>query len=258
MGAGTPPAVVQAWTATRASAERSRSEWCGRSFGSMAICGADSCAHAGFPRRTASNRTGIARSLEVCGESRRDHTHADPLTRNGGSHVEHHHRRRRRRTRGPRGRGHRRPDRARGRRRDRPRVARAQAGRHRAAVAAGQGRLGSRRGRPARGIRARRRPSSRRSPRSRRCSRTRRRTSRLRQADFEVAGRGLRRARLLDSLVVFQPQRHRVDGIRHLVVFPMYTQNGSTDRHVEALSSRRSGPSSSPRSRRATTATSCS
>ncbi|MBT2517369.1 hypothetical protein J7E29_07990 [Streptomyces sp. ISL-90] len=39
----------------------------------------------------------------------------------------------------------------------------------------------------------------------------------------------------LDSLQEFQPQRHRVDGIRHLVVFPMYTQNGSTDRHVEAL-----------------------
>lgn len=39
----------------------------------------------------------------------------------------------------------------------------------------------------------------------------------------------------LDSLVAFQPQEHRVDGIRHLVVFPMYTQNGSPDRHVEAL-----------------------
>jgi len=39
----------------------------------------------------------------------------------------------------------------------------------------------------------------------------------------------------LDSLVEFQPQQHRVDGIRHLVVFPMYTQNGSPDRHVEAL-----------------------
>jgi hypothetical protein len=38
-----------------------------------------------------------------------------------------------------------------------------------------------------------------------------------------------------DSLVAFQPQEHRVDGIRHLVVFPMYTQNGSRDRHVEAL-----------------------
>jgi len=39
----------------------------------------------------------------------------------------------------------------------------------------------------------------------------------------------------LDSLKEFQPQRHRADGIRHLVVFPMYTQNGSADRHVEAL-----------------------
>jgi hypothetical protein len=39
----------------------------------------------------------------------------------------------------------------------------------------------------------------------------------------------------LDSLLAFQPQQHRVDGIRHLVVFPMYTQNGSSDRLVEAL-----------------------
>ncbi|MGX1700975.1 DUF6421 family protein [Microbacterium sp. NPDC055357] len=38
-----------------------------------------------------------------------------------------------------------------------------------------------------------------------------------------------------DSLVAFQPQQHRVDGIRHLVVFPMYTQNGSPNRFVEAL-----------------------
>ncbi|KRA25604.1 hypothetical protein ASD65_15165 [Microbacterium sp. Root61] len=38
-----------------------------------------------------------------------------------------------------------------------------------------------------------------------------------------------------DSLVAFQPQRQRVDGIRHLVVFPMYTQNGSSNRFVEAL-----------------------
>jgi len=38
----------------------------------------------------------------------------------------------------------------------------------------------------------------------------------------------------LDSLNQFQPQQHRVDGLRHLVVFPMYTQNGSRDRHVEA------------------------
>jgi len=39
----------------------------------------------------------------------------------------------------------------------------------------------------------------------------------------------------LDSLEEFQPQQHRVDGLQHLVVFPMYTQNGSTDRLVEAV-----------------------
>jgi len=39
----------------------------------------------------------------------------------------------------------------------------------------------------------------------------------------------------LDALNEFQPQQHRVDGLGHLVVFPMYTQNGSPDRHVEAL-----------------------
>ncbi len=39
----------------------------------------------------------------------------------------------------------------------------------------------------------------------------------------------------LDSLLAFQPQQHRVNGLRHLVVFPMYTQNGSSDRLVEAV-----------------------
>ncbi len=38
-----------------------------------------------------------------------------------------------------------------------------------------------------------------------------------------------------DSLMAFQPQQHRVDSIRHLVVFPMYTQNGSANRFVEAV-----------------------
>ncbi len=38
-----------------------------------------------------------------------------------------------------------------------------------------------------------------------------------------------------DSLIEFQPQRHRVDGLTHLVVFPMYTQNGSRSRLVEAV-----------------------
>ena len=39
----------------------------------------------------------------------------------------------------------------------------------------------------------------------------------------------------LDSLLLFQPQQHRIDGLTHLVVFPMYTQNGSRNRHVEAV-----------------------
>ncbi|ABY24105.1 conserved hypothetical protein [Renibacterium salmoninarum ATCC 33209] len=39
----------------------------------------------------------------------------------------------------------------------------------------------------------------------------------------------------LDSLLAFQPQEHRIDGLGHLVVFPMYTQNGSTNRFVEAV-----------------------
>lgn len=39
----------------------------------------------------------------------------------------------------------------------------------------------------------------------------------------------------LDSLSAFQPQRQRVDGLRHLVLFPMYTQNGSRERLVEAV-----------------------
>ncbi|WP_231110859.1 DUF6421 family protein, partial [Mycobacterium avium] len=38
----------------------------------------------------------------------------------------------------------------------------------------------------------------------------------------------------LASLVAFQPQQHRVDGLAHLVICPMYTQNGSRSRFVEA------------------------
>lgn len=54
--------------------------------------------------------------------------------------------------------------------------------------------------------------------------------------DFERwADEGFGVPDFLESLVSFQPQQHRVDGIRHLVVFPMYTQNGSSDRLVEAL-----------------------
>jgi hypothetical protein len=39
----------------------------------------------------------------------------------------------------------------------------------------------------------------------------------------------------LASILAFTPADHRVDGVRHLVVFPMYTQNGSTNRFVEAV-----------------------
>jgi hypothetical protein len=39
----------------------------------------------------------------------------------------------------------------------------------------------------------------------------------------------------LDSLLEFHPERHRVDGLEHVVVFPMYTQNGNPDRNVEAV-----------------------
>ncbi len=38
-----------------------------------------------------------------------------------------------------------------------------------------------------------------------------------------------------DSLVAFHPEQQRIDGLRHLVLFPMYTQNGSTDRLIEAV-----------------------
>ncbi|UIP59917.1 DUF6421 family protein [Agromyces marinus] len=56
------------------------------------------------------------------------------------------------------------------------------------------------------------------------------------QADFRRwKAEGLGVPDFLDSLVEFQPQLHRVDRLRHLVVFPMTTQNGSSDRHVEAL-----------------------
>ena len=51
--------------------------------------------------------------------------------------------------------------------------------------------------------------------------------------NWEAAGFGV--PDFYDSLVAFHPERHREDGLRHLVVFPMYTQNGSADRLVEAV-----------------------
>ena len=42
----------------------------------------------------------------------------------------------------------------------------------------------------------------------------------------------------LDSLLLFRPEQHRVDGLEHLVLFPMYTQNGNPDRVMEAVALR--------------------
>jgi hypothetical protein len=56
------------------------------------------------------------------------------------------------------------------------------------------------------------------------------------QADFakwEADGFGI--PDFYDSLVAFHPEAHRENGLRHLVIFPMYTQNGSADRFVEAV-----------------------
>ncbi|MFZ4301902.1 DUF6421 family protein [Streptomyces cinereoruber] len=39
----------------------------------------------------------------------------------------------------------------------------------------------------------------------------------------------------LDALLAFQPAADRVDGLQHLVLFPMYTQNGNPDRNLEAV-----------------------
>ncbi|AQZ65047.1 unnamed protein product [[Actinomadura] parvosata subsp. kistnae] len=39
----------------------------------------------------------------------------------------------------------------------------------------------------------------------------------------------------LDSLDLFHPDTQRVDGLEHVVVFPMYTQNGNPSRNLEAV-----------------------
>ncbi|MDH6136125.1 hypothetical protein P3T37_005544 [Kitasatospora sp. MAA4] len=56
------------------------------------------------------------------------------------------------------------------------------------------------------------------------------------QADLRKwADTGYREPDFLDSLLAFQPAAERVDGLDHLVVFPMYTQNGNPDRNLEAV-----------------------
>ncbi|MDV2981276.1 DUF6421 family protein [Pseudarthrobacter oxydans] len=55
-------------------------------------------------------------------------------------------------------------------------------------------------------------------------------------ADFSSwAGTGFATPDFLSSLLAFQPQEQRRNGLQHLVVFPMYTQNGSSSRLVEAV-----------------------
>lgn len=55
-------------------------------------------------------------------------------------------------------------------------------------------------------------------------------------ADFRKwVSEGLGVPDFLDSLNAFHPDTQRVDGLEHLVVFPMYTQNGNRDRNVEAV-----------------------
>ncbi|MFI7289479.1 DUF6421 family protein [Streptomyces anulatus] len=49
------------------------------------------------------------------------------------------------------------------------------------------------------------------------------------------AADGFRVPDFLDSLLAFQPAKDRADGLQHLVVFAMYTQNGNPDRNLEAV-----------------------
>ena len=56
----------------------------------------------------------------------------------------------------------------------------------------------------------------------------------IKDLDRWVTG-GLGVPDFLDSLLEFSPETNRVNGARHLVVFPMFTQNGSTSRLVEAV-----------------------
>ena len=41
-----------------------------------------------------------------------------------------------------------------------------------------------------------------------------------------------------DSLELFRPDQHRNDGVEHLAIFSMYTQNGNPNRNVEAIITR--------------------
>lgn len=58
-------------------------------------------------------------------------------------------------------------------------------------------------------------------------------------ADFRAwLDSGLGVPDFLDSLMLFRPEANRADGVEHLAVFPMYTQNGNLTRNVEAVVTR--------------------
>ncbi len=67
------------------------------------------------------------------------------------------------------------------------------------------------------------------------CSRTTPPTSRQSSPTSGLGRGGFAIPDFLASLLAFQPQQQRQDGLQHLVVFPMYTQNGSSNRLVEAV-----------------------
>ncbi len=52
------------------------------------------------------------------------------------------------------------------------------------------------------------------------------------------ADQGYGRPDFAQSLALFRPDQRREHGIEHLVVFPMYTQNGNPDRNLEAVVTR--------------------
>ncbi|WP_407841446.1 DUF6421 family protein [Streptomyces sp. DSM 116496] len=52
------------------------------------------------------------------------------------------------------------------------------------------------------------------------------------------ADNGFGKPDFLDSLLAFAPAEQRIDGLRHLVVFPMHTQNGNPHCNLEAVAFR--------------------
>ncbi len=80
----------------------------------------------------------------------------------------------------------------------------------------------------------------------RRASRTRPTTSPRSPRPARLGAGGFAVPDFTRSLDAFRPDLDREDGIEHLVVFPMYKQNGSRDKVFEALIVRVPGPSGSP------------